>query len=157
MEQVGNRGRRQREKRKGAGEKMIEMLYGWLQDMVFYLLIITAVLEVLPGGNYQKYIRFFTGMVLLLLLLTPVLALTDTGEIFRGFYQDYNREWERQERTMRKEDAREWQLFEFLPEEYREKEGEETDFSGEAQETSGEEIRVETIEVEEIDSGKKVE
>ena len=58
---------------------MIEAIYTWMQNIVFFLVIVTAVLEVLPGTSYQKYIRFFTGLILMLLLLTPFLSLTEIG------------------------------------------------------------------------------
>ena len=97
---------------------MVESIYTWMQNIVFYLVIVTAVLEVLPGGNYQKYIRFFTAMVLMLLLLTPVLSLAGVKETFtelyHGYeYEQYKREIEEQEKYFEDLD-----LFEFLPEEY---------------------------------------
>jgi stage III sporulation protein AF len=54
---------------------MFEYLYGWLEDLSFYLILVTAVLYVLPSNSYRKYIRFFTGLVLILLLLNPILNL----------------------------------------------------------------------------------
>ncbi|MCI9440549.1 MAG: stage III sporulation protein AF [Ruminococcus sp.] len=97
---------------------MVESIYTWMQNIVFYLVIVTAVLEVLPGGNYQKYIRFFTGLVLMILLLTPVLSLAGVKETFtelyHGYeYEQYKREIEEQEKYFEDLD-----LFEFLPEEY---------------------------------------
>ena len=32
---------------------MIEAIYTWMQNIVFFLVIVTAVLEVLPGTSYQ--------------------------------------------------------------------------------------------------------
>ena len=97
---------------------MVESIYTWMQNIVFYLVIVTAVLEVLPGGNYQKYIRFFTGLVLMILLLTPVLSLAGVKETFTELYhgseyEQYKREIEEQEKYFEDLD-----LFEFLPEEY---------------------------------------
>ena len=54
---------------------MFEYLYEWLKDISFYLILVTAVTYVLPSNSYRKYIRFFTGLVLILMLLTPVLNL----------------------------------------------------------------------------------
>lgn len=54
---------------------MFEPLYGWLQELSYYLILVTAVTCVLPSSAYRKYIRFFTGLVLILLLLTPVMNL----------------------------------------------------------------------------------
>lgn len=54
---------------------MFDYLYDWLKDLSYYLILVTAVTYALPSNSYRKYIRFFTGLVLLLMLLTPVLQL----------------------------------------------------------------------------------
>ena len=54
---------------------MFGSLYEWLKDLSFYLILVTAVLYVLPSNSYRKYLRFFTGLVLIVLLITPVLNL----------------------------------------------------------------------------------
>lgn len=150
---------------------MIEAIYTWMKDIVFYLVIVTAVLEVLPGTTYQKYIRFFTGLVLMMLLLTPFLSLTGAGEVFAELYHGY--EYEQYKRELQEQEAyfRDLDLLDFLPEEYvlTETGGSAEDFGeGEqgAESTSrkhadGEEgssgVRVNEIEVEEIRIGEEVE
>lgn len=37
--------------------------------------LVTAVLQVLPNQTYKKYIRFFTGLVMILLMTTPILKI----------------------------------------------------------------------------------
>lgn len=54
---------------------MFEYLYEWLQNISYYLILVTAVTYVLPSNSYRKYIRLFTGLVLILMLLTPVFNL----------------------------------------------------------------------------------
>ena len=39
------------------------------------MIMVTAVLHLLPNSDYQKYIRFFTGLVLVILLATPILKI----------------------------------------------------------------------------------
>ncbi len=97
---------------------MIESVYTWMQNIVFYLVIVTAVLEVLPGGNYQKYIRFFTGLVLMVLLLTPIMKLAGAKELFLDLYHGYEYEQERREIEEKEKYFEDFDLFEFLPEEY---------------------------------------
>lgn len=97
---------------------MVESIYTWMQNIVFYLVIVTAVLEVLPGGNYQKYIRFFTGLVLMVLLLTPVLNLAGVKEIFTELYHGYEYEQHKREIEEQEKYFEDLDLFEFLPEEY---------------------------------------
>lgn len=50
------------------------MITQWIQKMISYLLVMSAVLHVIPGKDYEKYIRFFCGVVLILLVLSPAAA-----------------------------------------------------------------------------------
>ena len=150
---------------------MIEAIYTWMKNIVFFLVIITAVLEVLPGTAYQKYIRFFTGLVLLMLLLTPVLSLSGAGEVFMELYHGYEHEQYRRELEEQEEYFQDLDLLDFLPEEYfvtesggttakmgeQEREnapGEHADAGGD-QDLEG--IRVDEIEVKEVRIGEEVE
>lgn len=76
---------------------MFEYLYEWLQNISYYLILVTAVTYVLPSGSYRKYIRFFTGLVLIFMLLTPVLNLfgKKEGEISnlaKNYYKKFEDE-----------------------------------------------------------------
>ncbi len=71
---------------------MFEYLYEWLQNISYYLVLVTAVTYVLPSNSYRKYIRFFTGLVLILMLLTPMWNLLEMEaftieKIYRDFEQ----------------------------------------------------------------------
>ena len=150
---------------------MIEAIYTWMKNIVFFLVIITAVLEVLPGTAYQKYIRFFTGLVLMMLLLTPVLSLSGAGEVFTELYHGYEYEQYRRELEEQEEYFQDLDLLDFLTEEYfvtesgaaaaetgeQEREnapGEHADAGGD-QDLEG--IRVDEIEVKEVRIGEEVE
>ena len=67
---------------------MFAYLYEWIRNVAFYLVLVTALLHVLPEFGYQKYIRFFTGLVLILLVLAPVLKLFQMEEELRDAYRD---------------------------------------------------------------------
>ena len=54
---------------------MKESLFEWIRNVAYYMILVTAVMHVVPKGNYQKYIRLFTGMILILLLSSPILKL----------------------------------------------------------------------------------
>lgn len=67
---------------------MFAYLYEWIRNVAFYLVLVTALLHVLPRSGYQKYIRFFTGLVLILLVLAPVLKLFQMEEELRDACRD---------------------------------------------------------------------
>ena len=39
---------------------MFEYLYGWMQNIAFYMVMVTAVMHIIPNSDYKRYIRFFT-------------------------------------------------------------------------------------------------
>ena len=49
----------------------MEALYSWVTNISFYLIFITVLGNMLPSKKYEKYIRFFAGMVLILLVIKP--------------------------------------------------------------------------------------
>lgn len=76
---------------------MLEQIYGWIQNIAVYLIVISAVMHVIPGKDYRKYIRFFSGMVLILLLFTPLMKLAGMEEEFLQFYRSSEYEMEQDE------------------------------------------------------------
>lgn len=48
-------------------------IYDWIKNLVYFYILMTAVLHLLPKSNYQKYVRFFGGLLLVVLLISPVL------------------------------------------------------------------------------------
>ncbi|GHU45235.1 hypothetical protein FACS1894111_13420 [Clostridia bacterium] len=50
------------------------IIYGWVKNIVCFYLFFTAVLQLLPKSNYQKYVRFFGGLLLTILLLSPIVS-----------------------------------------------------------------------------------
>ncbi len=59
----------------------MEELFSWIRNITYYLIFITVVGNLLPNKKYEKYIKLFAGMVLILLVLKPItggLRLDDT-------------------------------------------------------------------------------
>ena len=54
---------------------MLEYIYEWIENIAFYLVIVVAVMHMIPGESYKKYIRFFVGMILLFMLAGPILKI----------------------------------------------------------------------------------
>ncbi len=50
----------------------MDQLYEWIRNITYYLIFITVVENLLPNKKYEKYVKFFAGMVLILLVLKPV-------------------------------------------------------------------------------------
>lgn len=58
-------------------------IYSWVKNLVCFYILLTVVLHLLPKENYQKYVRFFSGMLLTILVISPILSLMDNEEVIR--------------------------------------------------------------------------
>lgn len=97
---------------------MIEGIYGWIRNISVYLIVSAAVMHAIPGKDYEKYVRFFSGLVVIMLLFTPLLSLTGQKSNFQKIFK--SREYELDRAAIL--EAEEWfedeEFLEFLPEEY---------------------------------------
>lgn len=125
----------------------MEQLYAWIQDLTVYLIMVTAVMQVIPGKDYKKYIRFFTGLVLILLILTPVLKLTGMYGTFGKLYQDQKYEMEQKEKEALIEKLEETEIQDIFPEQIQNEQGVGAQSVEEKDGQKSDRIRVEEIEV----------
>ena len=57
---------------------MFAFLSQWIQNVTFYFVIVTLILQIVPNKSYRKYIQFITGLILILVLAEPILRFTET-------------------------------------------------------------------------------
>ena len=69
---------------------MKESLYAWIKNLAVFYLLFTMVLHLVPAGKYEKYVRFFMGLLLILLLLIPVFTLYEKKEEERKVQEGEN-------------------------------------------------------------------
>lgn len=48
------------------------MLYGWMKNLIVYLIFAGAVINLSPSGSYKKYIRLVTGLVAIIIIIKPM-------------------------------------------------------------------------------------
>lgn len=72
---------------------MFEFVYEWLKNLTTYTILVAIVMQLIPNEEYRKYVRFFCGMVLIVMLVTPLLQLGGIKEAFEELYQ--GKEYER--------------------------------------------------------------
>ena len=99
---------------------MLDAMYEWMKNLAFYLVIVTAALEVLPREAYRKYVRFFAGIVLILLILTPPLQVTGSLGTFQTKYRNHESELIRQEIMESREYFEEAEVFDLISHKHRE-------------------------------------
>lgn len=65
---------------------MFDYIYEWLENLTTYTILVAVVMQLLPNEEYRKYIRFFCGMVLIVMLVTPLFQLVGIREEFEEIY-----------------------------------------------------------------------
>ena len=63
--------------------EVMSYIYSWVKNLVCFYILLTVVLHLLPKQNYQKYVRFFSGMLLTILVTSPILSLMGNEELIR--------------------------------------------------------------------------
>ena len=66
---------------------MLEYIYQWIENIAFYLIIFTVAMQMIPNNNYKKYIQFFTGLILIIMLAGPILKIFGAEQDFQDFYK----------------------------------------------------------------------
>ena len=68
-------------------------IYQWMKNLAFFHVLTTAVLHILPDKRYEQHIRLFMGLLLILLICTPVFAIVGkSGQLLDGFQKYYGEE-----------------------------------------------------------------
>lgn len=123
---------------------MFEYLYEWIRNIAYYMVLVTAVMQIIPNHDYKKYIRFFTGMVLILLLMTPVLKLFGMEQKFSELYEGKKYEEEIKEIEDSTQYLEELDIADYFPKEYSEKQ---EDMADQADENVTSDIGVEEVQI----------
>ena len=58
----------------------------WVCDIAFYLILITIILQVIPK-RFRKYINFFTGILLIILVIRPVTKLLSVDVVLADYFE----------------------------------------------------------------------
>lgn len=67
----------------------MEELYGWIRNLTGYFLFMSVLDNLLPGKKYTRYIRLFSGMVLILLVLQPLTVSLRLEERIAHYYESF--------------------------------------------------------------------
>lgn len=51
------------------------IVYDWIKDIIFYLILISLVFQLLPNDQYRKYMKLFAGILLVIIVLKPLKVL----------------------------------------------------------------------------------
>lgn len=51
--------------------------FRWFQGFICFSCILQMILEVLPDSSYKKYVKFFGGLLTVILLINPLLKIAN--------------------------------------------------------------------------------
>lgn len=72
---------------------MKEEIYSWMKNLAVFYILLNSVVHLVPDKRYERYVRFFMGLLLILMLCTPVFSfLGKGGELLESFQMFYNKE-----------------------------------------------------------------
>lgn len=67
----------------------METFYGWIRNIICYLLFISVIENLLPGKKYHKYLKLFSGMILILLIIQPVASGLRLDDKIARYYESF--------------------------------------------------------------------
>lgn len=79
-------------------------MLAWAKSIACYTIAISLLMGILPEGRHKKYIKFFTGVILSLLLVSPVLKLFSIDMSLAEHYKlNIEKLWEEELKEQEKE------------------------------------------------------
>lgn len=73
------------------------LLLDWARNILFFLVFLSVITHLLADHSYEKYIRFFAGMVLILITISPFKGGWDFQEQAGILFQEFSDFWEKQQ------------------------------------------------------------
>ncbi len=56
------------------------ILYEWVRNIIYYLIMIGIVLNILPDKKYEKYVKMVFGIIIIMVLISPIFNFLDLSE-----------------------------------------------------------------------------
>lgn len=79
----------------------------WLKTLVSYMLIVSISIQMLPSKKYEQQVRLFTGFLLLILVIQPILKIGAVD----GYLESKISEFAAEQEKLEQEIGREGELF----------------------------------------------
>lgn len=70
----------------------MQAVVDWIKSIAYYVIIVSVFQGILPDNKYKKYVQLFTGLILLLLILSPIVKLTGQEATIASLVMDHAEE-----------------------------------------------------------------
>jgi len=64
----------------------LESMLSWVKQIVIFYIFANFIIHVLPNGNYEKYIKFFIGLILIAVVISPITGFFKLDTLFEDIY-----------------------------------------------------------------------
>ena len=54
----------------------------WIKGLVIFFLVVSIAEQMLPNKKYEQYVKLFTGLLLIVMLMQPILKIGSSDRIF---------------------------------------------------------------------------
>ena len=72
---------------------MKEAIYSWIKCLAIFYILLTMLIHLVPTGKYQRYVRFFMGLLLIFMMSTPMFSILGKGpELTESFLNNFSEE-----------------------------------------------------------------
>ena len=72
----------------------------WIKSFVGCLLMISVAMQMLPNSKYEQYVKLFTGLLMLVLLIQPILKIDSMDSYLEGKIEEAMEAQERLEKEI---------------------------------------------------------
>lgn len=73
------------------------LLLDWARNILFFMVFLSVISHLLADRSYEKYIRFFAGMVLILITISPLKGGLNFQEQAGILFEEFSYFWEKQQ------------------------------------------------------------
>lgn len=88
----------------------------WVRNIVFYIIGVGVIYQLLPGKEYHKYMKYFTSIILVLLVLSPLTGFFHLDEKLEYYFQSFTYRQEASDFSVRLKEADEQRYKDVLKE-----------------------------------------
>ena len=64
----------------------MDSILSWVKQIVIFYIFSNFIIHVLPSGNYEKYIKFFIGLILIAVVINPLTGFFKLDTLFDDLY-----------------------------------------------------------------------
>ncbi len=68
----------------------MEGICEWVKNIICYFIFLTVLTSLLPSGKYEKYVRLFAGMVLIMIVAGPFLSGIRMEDRIAGYFEEFS-------------------------------------------------------------------